>query len=33
MSALCQSRPNAPQETAALFDHLISEGKEWVGDG
>ena len=27
-SALCQSRPNAPQQKAPLFDHLVGAGKQ-----
>src|SRR5262249_33583178 len=27
LSALCQSRPNAPQQKAPLFDHLVGAGE------
>jgi len=28
MSALCHLRLNAPQQTAALFDHLVGAGEQ-----
>jgi len=32
--ALCQSRPNAPQHTIVLLDHLVGAGKHrrWHGE-
>jgi hypothetical protein len=31
--ASCQSRPNAPQQKATLFDHLVGAGEQCRGDG
>jgi hypothetical protein len=28
MSALCQSRPNATQQTPSYFDHLVGAGEQ-----
>src|SRR5262249_50265721 len=33
MSALCQKRPNAPQQKALLFDHLVSGDEQLIGHG
>jgi hypothetical protein len=32
MSAKCQEATYAPQQKAILFDHLIGEGEQIVGD-
>src|SRR5215471_10987843 len=33
MSALCQKRPNAPQQKAPLFDRLVSGDEQLIGHG
>ena len=33
MSALCQKRPNAPQQKAQLFDRLVSGDEQLIGHG
>jgi hypothetical protein len=30
---ICQSRPNAPQQIGSLFDHLVSDGKQYRRHG